>query len=317
MSTDTSVPAPAPATCYRHSGRESYIRCVRCDRYICPDCMRSASVGHQCPECVREGNKTVRQARGTFGGSVATGSGAPYVTMALIILNFAVYAVEVMNNASINNLETLGTGVSGRHLVGISHGEYYRLVSGFFTHSLPSAAPFGLAHILMNMLALWGIGPQLEGLLGRARYLALYMLSGLGSSVLVYVLAPHVATVGASGAIFGLVGAFFVFGRKLGLQGNNQMLLYYVIWLVLSWQYTSWQGHLGGLVTGLAVGAVLAYAPRQRREVLQWLGMAVLLVIMAVATVVQTSRLHDQESAAGFASSSVGSMSSAAPDRLS
>ena len=123
-----------------------------------------------------------------------------------------------MHNPSIVNLETLGSGTtydgSQYHQIGIAHGEYYRLVSGFFTHSLPSAAPFGLAHILMNMLALWGIGPQLESLLGRARFLALYMLSGLGSSVLVYVLVPYDGAVGASGAIFGLVGAYFVFGRK-------------------------------------------------------------------------------------------------------
>jgi membrane associated rhomboid family serine protease len=310
MTTDTSVPAPAPATCYRHAGRESYIRCTRCDRYICPDCMRSASVGHQCPECVRDGNKTVRQARGTFGGSVVVGTGAPYATIALILLNFAVYAVEVMNNKSIIDLETLGSALAWNgttfHPVGIAHGEYYRMVSGFFTHSLPSAAPFGIAHILMNMVALWGIGPQLENLLGRARYLALYLLSGLGSSVFVYVIVPHSAAVGASGAIFGLVGAYFVFGQKMGVRGTNQMLLYYVIWLVLSWKYTSWEGHLGGLVTGLTVGAILAYAPRARRELVQWVGLAAVLLVIVGATVVQTSRVHDQESGFGSAAGLLG-----------
>lgn len=296
MTTDTSAPTPAAASCYRHGGRESYIRCTRCDRFICPDCMRAASVGFHCPECVQEGNKTVRQARGTFGGSAVRGRSAPYVTMGLILANFAVYAVEVLRNSSIVDLETLGDGLtwngttSSIHQIGIAHGEYYRLVSGFFTHALPTAAPFGIAHILMNMVALWGIGPQLEGLLGRARFFALYMLAGLGSSVLVYVLAPTSGAVGASGAIFGLVGAYFVFGRKLGIAGSGQMLVYYIFWLVLASRYTSWQGHLGGLVTGLVVGALLAYAPRARREVLQWAGMGLVLVVMAVAVVVQTSR---------------------------
>lgn len=296
MTTDTSAPAPASASCYRHNGRESYVRCTRCDRYICPDCMRAAAVGHQCPDCVREGGRTVRQARGRFGGSIVAGHSAPNATITLIVLNFAVYALEVARNRSIVDLETLGSGLtwdgSTLHQVGIAHGEYYRLVTGFFTHSLPSTGPFGIAHILMNMLALWGIGPELERLLGRARFVALYLLAGLGSSVLVYVLTPYGAAVGASGAIFGLVGAYFVFGRRLGLPGNSRMLIYYVVWLVATWSFTSWQGHLGGLVTGLLVGAVLAYAPRRRRELLQWVGLAALLAVLVGATLVETARLH-------------------------
>lgn len=299
MTTDTSAPTPISASCYRHNGRESYIRCTRCDRFICPDCMRSAAVGHQCPDCVREGGKSVRQARGRFGGSVVTGHSAPNATIALIILNFAVYALEVMRNRSILDLETLGSGVtwdgSTLHQAGIAHGEYYRLVTGFFTHSLPSAAPFGIAHILLNMVALWCIGPELERLLGRARFLALYLLAGLGSSVLVYLLTPYTGAVGASGAIFGLVGAYFVFGRKLGIPGNNRMLLYYVVWLVASWSYTSWQGHLGGLITGLLIGAILAYAPRRRREPLQWLGLTALLALIIGAALVETAHLHSKQ----------------------
>lgn len=274
MTSDTSAPAPVSAPCYRHERRESYIRCTRCDRFICPDCMRSAAVGHQCPDCVREGGRTVRRVRGTFGGSAVSYQATPHATMTLIILNFAVYALEVMRNQSLLDLETLGSGFSFTggtpHQIGIAHGEYYRLITGFFAHSLPSAAPFGIAHILMNMLALWGIGPELERLIGRARFVALYLLAGLGSSVLVYVLAPYSGADGASGAIFGLVGAYFVFGRKLGIRGNGRLLAYYVIWLGVTWTFTSWQGHLGGLLTGLVVGALLAYAPRRRRETVQW-----------------------------------------------
>src|SRR5262249_23760552 len=106
---DAAVPV---TTCYRHEGRESHIRCTRCDRYICPDCMRSAAVGFQCPECVRDGNKDMRQARTIFGARATAGSAMPVVTIGLIILNFAVYAAELMQHTVVTRLSMLSDALT-------------------------------------------------------------------------------------------------------------------------------------------------------------------------------------------------------------
>ncbi|MFL6115362.1 MAG: rhomboid family intramembrane serine protease [Catenulispora sp.] len=304
--------ADAPVTtCYRHDQRESHIRCTRCDRYICPDCMRSASVGFQCPDCVRDGNKNVRQARTVFGTPAARSGGTPVVTIGLIILNFVVYAAEVMQNSVVGRLsmlpdamrgpggrlfETMPSPPPGFHPIGVAHGEWYRLITAAFVHALPSQPPFGPTHILFNMLSLWMFGVALEQLLGRVRFLAAYLLSALGGSVLCYFLtAPYSEAIGASGAIFGLIGLYFVLSRKLHFDpvGGQRQLIMAVIWLVAASRVTSWQGHLGGLATGVAIGLVIAYAPRARQSLVQAAGLVAILALLIGATVVRTSALHD------------------------
>lgn len=258
MSYPPQVPPQAPV-CYRHPGRQSYVQCTRCGRYICGDCMNSAAVGHQCPECVAAGAATVKPVHGRFGGNAA--SDTPVITYTLIALNVAMFVLQMASGQLENRLALWPPAVAG--------GEYYRLVTSAFLH-------YGIAHILFNMYALYVIGPTLERLLGRVRFGALYGLSALGGSVLVYLISPlNTATAGASGAVFGLFGAIFVVSRKLNLDVK------WVIGLIaLNVVFTfaapligagaiSWQGHLGGLVTGALVAAGFVYAPRAQRTLIQ------------------------------------------------
>jgi membrane associated rhomboid family serine protease len=260
-------PAGAPS-CYRHPGRQTYLRCNRCERYICGDCMRAAAVGHQCVECVDAGARTIRQPRTRFGGREP--AGAPVITYALIAINVLVFVLQM----ALGNLE--------RQLAlwppAVADGQLYRLVTSAFVH-------YGATHLLLNMWALYVLGPPLEMLLGRLRFGALYALSGLGGSVLVYLLTLNVMTAGASGAVFGLFGATFVVAKRLSLD-LRWVAAVIVINLVFTFvapavssQRISWQGHVGGLVTGGLVAAAFVYAPRERRNLIQ---AAVTIVALAV-----------------------------------
>ncbi|MFE1880823.1 rhomboid family intramembrane serine protease [Streptomyces diastatochromogenes] len=281
----------AVTTCFRHPKVESHVRCTRCDRYICPSCMREAAVGHQCVECVQEGARSVRQARTAFGGRI---SAVPLVTYVLIGLNVLAYLAELARPSVEDRFDMLGTVPAGYYPEGVAHGEWYRLLTGAFLHLTPAEGTFGIAHILMNMLALWNVGRVVEAQLGRVRYLALYLLSALGGSVLVLLIAPETPTVGASGAIFGLGAAYYVMGRRLGydMRAVNQYMGGLLLWLVLSAWVTSWQGHLGGLLAGGAVTLAYAYAPRDGRRVLIQAGACVaLLALLLVLTWVKVGDL--------------------------
>lgn len=277
-------------TCYRHPRVECHVRCTRCDRYICPDCMREAAVGHQCPECVREGARSVRQARTAFGGRVAS---APTVTYVLIALNVLAYLGEAVRPSIVDRFDMLGTVPAGYLPEGVAHGEWYRLLTGAFLHLPPTDGTFGILHIVMNMVSLWNIGRVVEMQLGRVRYLALYLLSALGGSVLVLLIAPTTPTLGASGAIFGLGAAYYVMARRLGadMDAVNRFMAGLLLWLVISAWITSWQGHLGGLLAGGVVTLAYAYAPRDSRRTLVQVGaclaLLALLVILAMAKVAE------------------------------
>lgn len=302
----------AATTCYRHPSYETYVSCTRCERFICPDCMREAAVGHHCVECVREGQRSVRQARTVFGGSAAR-SAVPLVTYVLMGLNVLVYLGELISPGIVDRFSMLGAGLTapdggryvyvdggfpGLDVTGVVDGEWYRLLTGAFLHLPPTGAsfgslPFGVLHIVFNMYALWNLGRVVEQQLGRARYLALYLLSALGGSVLVYLVAPYDDTVGASGAVFGLAASFYVINRRLGrdMQAVNRFLAGFLIWMVISAGFTSWQGHLGGLLTGALVTVVYAYAPAERRSAVQAAGCVVLLTVLVLLVVLKTSAL--------------------------
>ncbi|MEU5522115.1 rhomboid family intramembrane serine protease [Streptomyces sp. NPDC093250] len=287
----------AVTTCYRHPRVECHVRCTRCERYICPDCMREAAVGHQCPECVKEGARSVRRARTVVGGTV---SAVPVVTYVLIALNVLVYLAELVRPEIVDRFAMVGAGLlgpDGGHYVwvdpypggftpeGVVDGEWYRMLTGAFLHLPPTEGTFGVLHIVMNMVALWNLGRLVEPMLGRVHYLALYLLSALGGSVLVLLIAPGDAVVGASGAIFGVGAAYYVMARRVGadLGQVNRFMAGLLLWLVISAVVTSWEGHLGGLLAGGAVALVFAYVPRGRYRVLiQAAACAALLVLLAV-----------------------------------
>jgi membrane associated rhomboid family serine protease len=293
MSTDSPQQAPAPeaSMCYRHPDRETYVRCTRCDRPICPDCMRVASVGHQCPECVSEGNRTVREARTVFGGRVRA---RPVVTLTLIGLNVLAYLGELVSRPFVDRFEMVGgmTAHGGIPGFGVVDGEWYRLITAAFLHMPMNQGSFGITHILFNMWALWVLGPQLEQVLGRLRFTVLYILSAIGGNVLLYLVDPLQPAVGASGAIFGLFAAFFVVGRRLGVDTRGIVFLI-VINLMFTFTFSgiSWEGHVGGLITGAVLAVAFAYAPRHRQKIVQVGASAVVAALLVVLTVVQTAAL--------------------------
>ncbi len=241
-------------TCFRHPERETYLSCVRCGRPACPECLRSAPVGQQCVECVKEGNRGVRTPAAMFGGRAVSGA---LVTYTLVGLNVLFYLVEWV-----------------------------------FLHE-PGFAGFGPAHIIFNMWALLLVGPGLERLLGRLRFLAVYLLSALGGSVLFYVLVPpYQQALGASGAVFGLFGAWFVVSRRMQVD-TRAIVILIVINLVIGFVVPNiaWQDHIGGLLTGGLLTAAYAYAPRQHRALVQAGATAAIVVLLAAAVIARNSQL--------------------------
>ncbi|MFF1412730.1 rhomboid family intramembrane serine protease [Streptomyces sp. NPDC058289] len=282
--------------CYRHPDRETGISCTRCERPICPECMISASVGFQCPECVRGGSGTghgrAANAPRTIAGGVVAAD--PYlVTKILIGINVAVFLAGHVFPGLTIQLELLGRYREqvGGPLEGVSTGEYYRLLSSAFLHT-------ELWHIFGNLLALWFIGGPLEQALGRARYLTVYLLSALGGSAVVYLLTePNVATLGASGAVFGLLGATVVLARRMRYE-MRPLITMAVFMLVLTFApglNVSWQAHIGGLVTGVLVALGLFWPATghgaRNRKFVQW-GTCVAVFLLATALIaIRTAEL--------------------------
>jgi len=299
-------------TCYRHSGRETYVRCQRCDRPICPDCMRDAAVGFQCPSCIAEGAKSTRAGRTAYGG---LRSANPQLTsVVLIAVNAAVWLLITATGGgtspwvqrlalhaqglcfaqggtqwfpSVRSESVCQVGPGGVWYPGVSDGAYWQLVTSVFTH-------VDLMHIAFNMLALWVLGPQLELAIGRTRFLVLFLLSGFAGSVCVYWLSdPTAPTLGASGAVFGLMAGLLVVAHKVG--GNVQGILGWIginaVITVLGSRFISWQGHLGGFVGGLLIALVIVYSPRTARSAWQSVGVGLLSLVLVGLTVARTVQL--------------------------
>jgi membrane associated rhomboid family serine protease len=269
--------------------------------------MREASVGHQCPECVAAGRRTQRPVRTAFGGSSLGARG--YVTSTLIALNVLMLVIAAISAKSGSALAG-GSGFSGLigtstplhqwgavlgyatysrvdpTVHGVAAGEYYRLFTAMFLQ-------YGILHLLMNMWALWVLGRVLEAALGPVRFLALYLVAGLGGNVAAYLFSsPGQLTAGASGAIFGLFAALFVVMRKLG-RDTSSVVPILVINLVFTFAVPgiSIAAHLGGLVTGAVIAAGLAHAPPKYRNLVQAGTVVVVLVVLAVLTAIRTANL--------------------------
>jgi len=283
----TAPDGTAVPRCFRHPGRETYLSCVRCGRPACPDCLRSAAVGQQCVDCVRQASRTTRRPAGVFGGSLTSGA---TVTWTLVAINVVCYLAEIIFQNTV-----VGDGVLvGRvgSTLGVANGQVYRLLSSAFLHE-PIGSGLGLLHIVFNMWALIVVGPSLERMLGRVRFLAVYLVSALAGSVLFYlVAAPTAVALGASGAIFGLFGAWFVLARRLRLDAR-QIIVLIVINLGISFAVPgiAWQAHVGGLIAGAALTAAFAYAPRRSRAVTQAAATVAILAVLVVAVVVRDHQL--------------------------
>ncbi|CAL9471812.1 Rhomboid protease GlpG [Streptomyces sp. enrichment culture] len=279
-------------TCYRHPDRETGVRCTRCERPICPECMVDASVGFQCPGCVRAGSGTghapdASRPRTLAGGTVA--ADPRLVTKVLIGVNLALFLVQLSAGDRFTDRFTLlgQAYVPGLDSVeGVAEGQWYRLLTSMFLHG-------GYFHVLFNMLSLWWIGGPLEAALGRARYLALYFLSGLAGSALTYLIAaPNQPSLGASGAIFGLFGATAVLMRRLN-QDMRPVVALLVINLIVTfgWSNIAWQAHIGGLVAGVLIGYGMVHAPRERRTLVQYGTCALVLAVIVVMSLLRTGQL--------------------------
>lgn len=285
----SAEPSAQVPVCPRHPDRPSYVRCQRCGRPACPDCQRAAAVGFQCVDCVNETRRTTPEVRSVYGGTVATGK--PMVTFGIIAACAVLYVLQwiIPNDAVYQSLGFANIYAEPRY------GEFepWRMLTAAFLHLQGF-----ILHIALNMYMLWIFGQALEPLLGRVRFLAVYLLSALGGSVGYLLLTPLYVpgqplygVVGASGAIFGLFGAMLLVQRQRG--GDTRQL-----WILIAINgaigflvpQIAWQAHLGGLVTGALCAAVIAYTPRgPRRGLLQAAGLLAVLVLLAAAVWVRVS----------------------------
>ncbi|WP_136312891.1 rhomboid family intramembrane serine protease [Actinomyces procaprae] len=260
--------------CPRHPDRVAYVRCQRCNRPTCPECQVPSAVGIHCVDCARKSSSGRPGLRTALGGTAVA---AARVTKVLVGACVLVYAGQMVYPALTGWFDFVPA---------LAAGQPWRFLSTALLHG-------SLVHLAMNMWALWVLGNTLEPLLGRWRFTALTVLSALGGSTAIYWLADPMTpawitgTVGASGAIFGLFAAVFVIQHRFG-RDTSTIVGLLVINLVISvlGANISWQGHLGGFLTGLAVAAIYAWAPRNRQTAVGvWgtVGVAVLLVALAAA----------------------------------
>ena len=284
-----TTPSTGVPTCFRHPGRETYVSCVRCGRPACPDCLRSAAVGQQCVDCVRAGNRGTRQVGTVFGGRAVSGA---VVTWALVAINVVLYLIELARPSLGYDLGMIGLGrfTNGGPLQGVAEGQWYRLITSAFLP--PPGGGLGPLDIIFNMWALILVGPALERLLGHARFLTVYLVSALGGSVALLVLAPYELALGASGAIFGLFGAWFVVARRLRLD-SRWIVTIIVLNLVIGFVVPNiaWQAHLGGLLAGGLLTAAYAYAPRENRTLIQVGATVAVVGVLVLAVLVRDHQL--------------------------
>ncbi|MGD0998308.1 MAG: rhomboid family intramembrane serine protease [Thermoleophilia bacterium] len=249
--------------CYRHPDRETGVHCSECGRPICHECMTPAAVGFRCPECMAEQRRgagrprviTRQQTRSRWQRSgVMGGSAGLTVTKALIAINVAVFLVEEATGALSSTAEIVHLGALAPVLVAVNH-DYWRMVSSMFLHE-------SILHIGLNMLALWFLGEFTEAVLGHVKFLVLYMVTGLAGSVFVVLFSPATTlTIGASGAIAGVFGglmAYAFLNRHRDYMARailGQLVFWFMLNLILnlSDRTLSWQGHLGGFVTGMVL----------------------------------------------------------------
>lgn len=266
------------ATCYRHPSRETGVSCSNCGRPICPDCMTPTPVGMRCPECAKQRTK-VRTAR------TISAASDPYVTYVLIAINVLAFFGSAAGGSGVGSGgggSVFRDGALYGPAIDVNH-EYWRLLSAGFLHS-------GILHLLFNMYVLYWLGTMLEPALGRPKFIALYFTSLLAGSFGAVLVEPNALTVGASGAVFGLMGAAFVTQRLRGIdpmQSGIGPIILLNLGITFLIPNISIGGHIGGLVGGAAAAAAIEFLSRGRRSevlpILACLAVAAISVAGAIA----------------------------------
>lgn len=278
-------------TCYRHPSRETGVSCANCGRPICPDCMTTTPVGMRCPECSKQRTKVVhlRQA-----------SSVPQATYALIVINVIAFLAEGSSVFSISGAPSGSVYLKGALLgsstfpqlagQGVAHGQLWRIVTSGFLHE-------SLIHIGFNMYVLYILGRMLEPALGRVKFTAIYFVALFTGSLGALLVSPHDLTVGASGAVFGIMGAAAVEMRARQIpimqSGVGTLIL---INLVISFTIPgiSWGGHVGGLIGGALATYLLQLADRRRLAALGYAACAV-IAALAIGGSIETSKSSEVE----------------------
>jgi membrane associated rhomboid family serine protease len=282
-------PPPTSESCYRHPAIQTMVHCTRCGRPICPDCMIKASVGHHCPKCVAEARAEYRRGPGRrIAIADVKGTSATRVLLTIIV---AVYVLEVINGGaasvmggpSVDVLFKLG----GSFGYAIADGQYWRLFTAMFLHA-------SLIHLAFNSYALWIFGSMVEPQVGRWRFLAIYLLTGLAAGASSYAfLYPRIVGIGASGAVFGIFGVFLVYNYKrrytaLGAARLRSGLVMLALnaFLGFSIPGIDWRAHLGGLIAGSVAGLALEAKGSERFRSLVFIGSLAAIALVTVGLVV-------------------------------
>ncbi len=238
--------------CYRHPDRETGVSCQRCDRFICVDCSSPGAIGFLCPEDAKD---RVKIKKATFQKSLV--SSAP-ITFILIAINILVFVAQLLSPEF-------------DYFIGYSNAPFdpdnslAQILMSSFAHSTSS-----FTHILFNMYSLFVLGTLLEPMLGKIRFLTLYAFSIFGGGLGFLILSTQFGSVvGASGAVFGLMGAYLVFLIVMKLNAG-QMYIIIGLNLVLGFlPGIAWEAHVGGLVVGAAVGYVLVATRNRAKQTAQ------------------------------------------------
>jgi membrane associated rhomboid family serine protease len=269
------------AVCYRHPSQETGVSCSSCGRPICPDCMTPTPVGMRCPECAKQRTKVTRMRQMRR---------VPQVTYALIAINVAVFLAEgrgvlTLAGEASGNVYLKGALLGSSEVPalagqGVAHGQWWRIISGGFLHE-------NLLHIGLNMWVLYYLGLILEPALGRVKFAVIYGVSLLAGSLGALLVSPHAITVGASGAVFGVMGAAAVEmrARQIPLlqSGVGGLIL---INLIISFTLPgiSWGGHIGGLIGGALVALAFQFGDRYRAHALAFAGCAAIAAAAVVGS---------------------------------
>ena len=233
------------ANCINHASEETYVRCSRCENYICTNCMRPASIGYQCPVCASDSTPVIKGvSRNRFIPNQKNTPVTKFLSVTLIVVYVAQF---LLGDTLIANFALFAPSVA--------NGKWWLLITAGFLHG-------SIIHLLFNVYILWVLGSQLENIVGKTKFIMIYFGSLLGGSLASYLFSPFGSySIGASGAIFGLMGAMLVVGRKRNLdisQITTLVVINVVIGFVLSG--IDWRAHLGGLAAGAFITWVLINA---------------------------------------------------------